>query len=83
MQAELYKKSSQCAFCKQKILRLEDAQVDHIKPYAQGGQTEAANAQLLHSSCNQRKGKRILTAAEKKFQQIHISNRYSGGIDSS
>lgn len=57
--AELFAANSECAECKQQILRLQDAQVDHIVPFAEGGNTESSNAQLLHSHCNQRKSNRL------------------------
>ncbi len=59
LQAEMFAANSECAECKQQILRLEDAQVDHIVPFAEGGNTESSNAQLLHSHCNQQKSNRL------------------------
>ena len=44
-----------CSYCGQKILSIDDAEVDHIKPFSKGGHTEIANAQLLHRHCNREK----------------------------
>ena len=56
VQAELFAANRHiCSYCGQDILRLEDAQVDHIIPFSKGGMTEASNAQLLHIHCNQKK----------------------------
>jgi hypothetical protein len=41
-----------CSYCGNVILDIEDAEVDHIVPYSQGGRTELSNAQLLHRHCN-------------------------------
>jgi hypothetical protein len=35
-----------------------DVQIDHVIPLARGGPHEAANLQVSHSLCNQRKGAR-------------------------
>lgn len=45
-----------CKICNEKIARFEDYQIDHIKAWDNGGETNLANAQLAHSSCNQSKG---------------------------
>lgn len=44
-----------CAYCGQQILSIDDAEVDHIKPFSKGGDTELSNAQLLHRHCNREK----------------------------
>lgn len=44
---ELYKANPYCAISKQKILAIEDSEVDHIIPYSKGGKTEIENAQLV------------------------------------
>lgn len=47
-----------CAWekCGQKIMTIDDAEVDHIEHYWRGGKTDLANARLLHRSCNRRRG---------------------------
>lgn len=56
VQVELFAANKRvCTYCGQAILRLEDAQVDHIIPFSKGGMSEALNAQLLHIHCNQKK----------------------------
>lgn len=56
----LYKQSNaKCAICNQKILSIEDAEVDHIVPHSKGGETILSNAQITHRYCNRAKGNRI------------------------
>lgn len=50
---ELYKKSSECTICGQKIVDIDDAHVDHIIQYWKGGETIPENARLTHRFCNQ------------------------------
>ncbi len=44
-----------CTWCGQTILTKEDAEIDHILAYSNGGETELSNAQLLHRHCNREK----------------------------
>lgn len=44
-----------CSFCGNKILSIDDAEVDHIEAFANGGDTILENAQLLHKHCNREK----------------------------
>ncbi|MFB7393566.1 HNH endonuclease family protein [Streptomyces sp. NPDC056191] len=46
-----------CSECDHPI-RLEESEVDHIKPFAEGGETVEDNGQLLHRACNRAKGAR-------------------------
>jgi len=48
-----------CAFCKQEILDINDAEVDHIIAYSKGGETIIENAQLLHRHCNRVKNNNV------------------------
>jgi hypothetical protein len=43
---ELFDKNPVCAISGQRILSIEDSEVDHIIPYSKGGKTEMENAQL-------------------------------------
>ena len=52
---KLYAEDPTCKLCGQKILSIDDAQVDHILPFSKGGQTVLENAQLAHRYCNQHK----------------------------
>ena len=45
-----------CRYCGNKILSVDDCEVDHIIPFSMGGLTELENAQLLHKWCNRSKG---------------------------
>ena len=55
IKTELFKEDPTCKLCGQRILNYDDAHVDHIKPYANGGLTVKENAQLAHRYCNQHK----------------------------
>jgi hypothetical protein len=44
---ELFRENPFCAISGQKILAIEDSEVDHIIPYSKGGKTEKNNAQLV------------------------------------
>jgi CRISPR/Cas system Type II protein with McrA/HNH and RuvC-like nuclease domain len=44
---ELFEKNPVCAISGQRILAIEDAEVDHIVPFSKGGKTEMDNAQLV------------------------------------
>lgn len=55
LKEELYNDSPYCAISKQKILAIEDAEVDHIIPYSKGGKTEKENAQLVLRHFNRAK----------------------------
>ena len=64
MVAELWERQGgACALCGQGIDAARRgewgyAQIDHAVPFAGGGRTEAANAQLVHAACNRSKGAR-------------------------
>ena len=45
-----------CSLCNNKIMDIDDAHVDHIKRYSDGGETKIDNAQITHRYCNLRKG---------------------------
>lgn len=49
---ELFEKDNTCALCGNAIQSIDDAAVDHIKQYAQGGTTTPDNARLTHRFCN-------------------------------
>jgi hypothetical protein len=44
---QLFNQNPTCAISGQKILKIEDAEVDHIVPYSKGGETDISNAQLV------------------------------------
>jgi len=48
----LFDQDSTCALCKNKIAYIEDAHVDHIERYSEGGKTALSNARLTHRFCN-------------------------------
>ncbi|WP_181306839.1 DUF262 domain-containing protein [Rufibacter sp. XAAS-G3-1] len=47
LKEELFAANPYCSISKQKILSIEDAEVDHIIPFSKGGRTEKDNAQLV------------------------------------
>ncbi len=59
LKEELFKANPYCAISKQKILAIEDSEVDHIKPYSKGGKTEKENAQLVLRHFNRAKKDKI------------------------
>lgn len=48
-----------CPLCGNKIISLEDCDIDHILPYSLGGTTDESNAQLVHHHCNLNKSNHI------------------------
>jgi hypothetical protein len=56
---ELFKENPFCAISGQKILAIEDSEVDHIIPYSKGGQTIKSNAQLVLRYFNRAKKDKI------------------------
>lgn len=55
---ELFDKSPFCAISGQRILSIEDSEVDHIIPFSKGGKTEIGNAQLVLRYFNRAKNNR-------------------------
>lgn len=45
-----------CQICKNQIMEINDAHVDHIERFVDGGKTEIKNAQITHRYCNLEKG---------------------------
>ncbi|MCR5863103.1 HNH endonuclease [Flavobacterium sp. J372] len=56
---ELFNSNPYCSISKQKILAIEDSEVDHIIPYSKGGKTEKANAQLVLRYFNRAKNNKV------------------------
>jgi hypothetical protein len=56
---ELFNTNPFCAISGQKILAIEDSEVDHVIPYAKGGKTEISNAQLVLRYFNRAKKDKI------------------------
>ena len=48
-----------CPLCGNKMISLEDRDIDHILPYSLGGTTDESNAQLVHHHCNLNKSSHI------------------------
>ncbi|WP_291399554.1 DUF262 domain-containing protein [Daejeonella sp.] len=56
---QLFNNNPYCAISGQKILAIEDAEVDHIVPYSKGGKTEISNAQLVLRYFNRAKSDKL------------------------
>lgn len=52
LKKELWEKNHTCAICNNEIMSIDDANIDHIKQYWQGGKTIPENARLTHRYCN-------------------------------
>ena len=51
-----YKSQEICQICRNKIYSIDDAHVDHIERFSEGGKTTINNGQITHRYCNLRKG---------------------------
>ncbi|MFA6221441.1 MAG: DUF262 domain-containing protein [Desulfomonilaceae bacterium] len=52
LKAQLFDQDSTCSICGQAINLIDDAVLDHVQQYWQGGQTVPDNARLAHRHCN-------------------------------
>jgi hypothetical protein len=52
----LWDASQTCQLCGQQIATIDDAEVDHITCYWEGGKTVPENARLTHRLCNRKRG---------------------------
>lgn len=66
---KLWKDGYVCSYCNQKILSIDDAEVDHIFAFSNGGSTTLNNAQLLHRHCNREKNNKIVESDGVDFEQ--------------
>jgi len=57
---KLWKEGYVCSYCNNTILSIDDAEVDHVYAYSNGGTTTLDNAQLLHRHCNREKNNKII-----------------------
>lgn len=57
-----------CADCKKPLI-FENADVDHVEPWTEGGETVEANGQLMHPACNRAKGARWDPVTDESVQQ--------------
>lgn len=48
-----------CPLCNNKIVDIEQCEIDHILPYSLGGKTIFENAQLVHKICNRHKSNNV------------------------
>jgi hypothetical protein len=52
---QLFDEDPTCKLCGNRIMAIEDSEVDHIIPYSKDGPTTLDNAQLAHRYCNRHK----------------------------
>jgi hypothetical protein len=52
----LFDKSNICSICHNRIAYIEDAHVDHIERFSEGGGTTTINGRLTHRYCNLSRG---------------------------
>jgi hypothetical protein len=52
LKAELFSQDSTSHLCGQKIMMIDDAALDHVQQYWEGGSTVPENARLVHRHCN-------------------------------
>lgn len=52
LKVQLFDSNPTCALCKNQIIQIDDAAVDHIEQYWLGGKTIPENARLTHRYCN-------------------------------
>ncbi len=52
----LFSSSNSCHICSNEIAFIEDAHVDHLERYSEGGKTLIKNGKLSHRYCNLQKG---------------------------
>ena len=56
---QLFDEDPTCKLCGNRIMAIEDSEVDHKDPYSKGGPTTLNNAQLSHRYCNRHKGDKL------------------------
>ena len=52
LKEDLFNNDPTCAICSQRIIDVDDAEMDHIQHYWRGGETIPENARLTHRYCN-------------------------------
>lgn len=52
LKQQLFDNDSYCSICRNRILSIDDAAIDHIEQYWTGGKTIPENARLAHRFCN-------------------------------
>jgi hypothetical protein len=65
LKSQLFKNNPVCAICNQRIMSVDDSEIDHIDFYWRGGETIHSNARLTHRFCNRHRGARGTTVIEQ------------------
>lgn len=76
---QLVESDPTCSICKQQILSIDDAEVDHIMPFSEGGETVLSNAQLTHRYCNRSKNNSYI---REKNENVNVFASYQGSTAS-
>ena len=74
----LFEQNPVCSISGQKILAIDDCEVDHIVPYSKGGKTEILNAQLVLRYFNRAKNN---NEDYKLVADSKVENNASNGTD--
>ncbi len=59
LKQQLFEQNPTCKLCNNRINSIDDADIDHIICYSNGGATIPENARLTHRYCNQKRGNRF------------------------
>lgn len=65
---KLWEEGYICSYCNQRILSIDDAEVDHVFAFSKGGTTTMDNAQLLHRHCNREKNNKAVESDIASFE---------------
>ena len=60
-----------CALCGRTAIALDGWQADHIIPASRGGASTLDNLQVVHASCNRRRGARLGAETSAKRRQAN------------
>jgi uncharacterized protein with PIN domain len=56
---QIFNSDPTCPICHNRIMAIEDAEVDHKVPFSKGGPTTLENAQIAHRYCNRHKSDKV------------------------
>jgi 5-methylcytosine-specific restriction endonuclease McrA len=63
-----------CPLCGNKIVSIDECEIDHIVPFSLGGKTTFENAQLVHKLCNRHKSNNV--DIDKALESVGSNNIY-------
>ena len=56
LKKQLFEQNPVCDLCGQRVMGIDDCELDHITAYSRGGKTIASNARVSHRFCNRSRG---------------------------